>query len=137
MMSSLDKTFIKGDVIIREGGSSDSFYIIREGTVEIIKKRGDQEIQLAKYGPGDFFGEMSLLDPEYNVHSATIRALEKTRITIMDKEDFEKYIGNLTPGIKNLLRKMAMHLRETSSRVDSIQESSGKAGSDKNGVKKE
>jgi len=128
IMSSLEKTFIKGDVIIKEGGFSNSFYIISKGSVEVVKSKGDREIQLAKYGPGDFFGEVSLLDPEYSKHSATIRALEKTKVTIMSKEDFEKYIGQLTPGVKNLLRKMAIYLRETSQRVDSALEIKDEAG---------
>ena len=129
-MSSLEKTFIKGDIIIKEGGFSNSFYVIRKGSVEVVKRKGDHEVQLAKYGPGDFFGEVSLLDPEYSKHSATIRALEETKVTIMSKEDFEKYIGQLTPGVKNLLRKMAIYLRETSKRVDSAQESTGEASPD-------
>jgi len=129
-MSSLEKTFIKGDIIIKEGGFSNSFYVIRKGSVEVVKRKGDHEVQLAKYGPGDFFGEVSLLDPEYSKHSATIRALEETKVTIMSKEDFEKYIGQLTPGVKNLLRKMAIYLRETSQRVDSALESTGKASPD-------
>ena len=121
-MSSLEKKFMKGDVIIKEGSSSNSFYVIRKGSVEVVKRKGDHEVQLAKYGPGDFFGEVSLLDPEYSKHSATIRALEVTKVTIMNKEDFEKYIGQLTPGVKNLLRKMAIYLRETSQRVDPASE---------------
>jgi hypothetical protein len=40
----------------------------------------------------------------------------------MSREDFEKYIGELTPGVKNLLRKMAIYIRETSQRVDSDSE---------------
>ena len=129
-MRSLEKTFMKGDVIIQEGGFSNSFYVIRKGSVEVVKQKGDSEVQLAKYGPGDFFGEMSLLDPEYSKHSATIRALEETKLTIMSKEDFEKYIGQLTPGVKNLLRKMAIYLRETSQRVDSDLEIKDEASQD-------
>jgi CRP-like cAMP-binding protein len=128
MMRTLEKTFMKGDVIIKEGGFSNSFYVIRKGSVEVVKRKGNIEVQLAKYGPGDFFGEMSLLDPEYSKHSATIRALEETKLTIMSKEDFEKYIGQLTPGVKNLLRKMAIYLRETSQRVDSDLEIKDEAG---------
>ena len=135
-MRSLDKTFMKGDVIIKEGGFSNSFYVIRKGSGEVVKRKGNSEVQLAKYGAGDFFGEMSLLDPEYSKHSATIRALEETRLTIMSKEDFEKYIGQLTPGVKNLLRKMAIYLRETSQRVDSDMEIKEEASKDQPEEKK-
>ncbi|MFC1537719.1 cyclic nucleotide-binding domain-containing protein [Gemmatimonadota bacterium] len=58
--------------------------------MEVIKRKVGQKVQLAKYGPGDFFGEVSLLDPEYHyLPSATIRALQKTKVTIMNKEDSE------------------------------------------------
>ena len=48
----------------------------------------------------------------------------------MNKEDFEKYIGQLTPGVKNLLRKMAIYLRETSQRVDPSSEITDKTSPD-------
>ena len=116
-MGTVEKTFQKGDLIIREGHFSNSFYVILEGSVEVVKRKGEQEVQLAVLKEPEFFGEMSLLDPDHSMHSATVRALEPTKITIMDKEDFERYIGTLTPGMRNLLTKLVNRLRETSSKV--------------------
>ncbi len=116
-MGSIEKTFQKGDLIIKEGYFSNTFYVILEGSVEVVKRKGNQQIQLAVLGEHEFFGEMSLLDPQHSMHSATVRALEPTKVTIMSKEDFDRYIGTLTPGMRNLLAKLVVRLRETSDKV--------------------
>ena len=116
-MSSIEKIFQMGETIIKEGRFSNSFYIIKEGMVEVVKQKGDREVQLSLLGPNEFFGEMSLLDPEVQKHDATIRAVEETTVIIMDKEDFEKYIGQMTPGTRSLLLKMARRLREADQKI--------------------
>jgi len=121
-VGTIEKTFQKGDVIIKEGHFSNSFYVILEGSVEVIKRKRDQEIQLAVLKQHEFFGEMSLLDPDRTMHSASVRALEPAKVMIMDKEDFDRYIGNLTPGMRNLLAKLVIRLRETSKKVTSQEE---------------
>ena len=116
-MGTVEKTFRKGDLIIKEGHFSNNFYVILEGSVEVVKRKGSGEVRLAVLKEHEFFGEMSLLDPQHSMHSATIRALEPTKITIMDREDFDRYIGTLTPGMRNLLAKLVNRLRETSEKV--------------------
>ena len=116
-MSSIEKIFQMGETIIKEGRFSNSFYIIKEGMVEVVKQKGDREVQLSLLGPNEFFGEMSLLDPEVQKHDATIRAVEETTVIIMDKEDFAKYIGQMTPGTRSLLLKMARRLREADQKI--------------------
>jgi len=116
-MSSIEKIYQMGETIIKEGRFSNSFYIIKEGMVEVVKQKGDREVQLSLLGPNEFFGEMSLLDPEVQKHDATIRAVEETTVIIMGKEDFEKYIGQMTPGTRSLLLKMARRLREADQKI--------------------
>ena len=97
-MSSIEKIFQMGETIIKEGRFSNSFYIIKQGMVEVVKQKGDREVQLCQLGPNEFFGEMSLLDPEVQKHDATIRAVEETKVIIMsaygsreiEKEAYEK-----------------------------------------------
>ncbi|MFC1614811.1 Crp/Fnr family transcriptional regulator [Gemmatimonadota bacterium] len=116
-MSTIEKTFFSGETIIKEGNTSNSFYMIRKGTVEVLKLKGNREVQLSLLGPNEFFGEMSLLDPDYSEHNATIRAVEDTTVTVMIKEEFEKYIGQLTPGMRNILRKLVTRLREADQKI--------------------
>ena len=89
-MSSIQKIFKAGQMIIKEGHASNAFYIIRQGKVEVVKRKDNREVWINQLGANDFFGEMSLLDPTVNVHNTTIRAVEDTTVVIMEKEDFEK-----------------------------------------------
>jgi hypothetical protein len=49
-----------GDVVCREGEPGDQFYLIEAGTLAIIADIGGQPRELARLGPGEFFGEMAL-----------------------------------------------------------------------------
>src|SRR5437660_1031102 len=51
-----------GTVLFREGDRGQTMYVIRSGRVNISKRIGDSEITLAVLGPGEFFGEMALLE---------------------------------------------------------------------------
>ena len=125
-MGYIEKAFKKGESIIKEGHYSDSFYIIKTGIVDVIKQKGDTQILLNQLGPKEFFGELNLLDPEVRKHSVTIRAAEETMVLIMGKDDFERYLGNLTPGTKNLLLKMARRLREADNKIAELTKSVAK-----------
>jgi len=115
-MGTIEKHFKKGAMIIREGSITSSFYIISQGEVEVLKDKDGAPVRIAVLGPGEFFGETSLLDPDNNTHCASIRAIEDTTIEVMSRLAFEKYIGTLTPGLRKLLQKMAIRLREANQR---------------------
>src|SRR5688572_27454 len=61
---------------MREGDSGVGVFIVRSGRAEVLQKRGGEMVKLGDLGPGDFFGEMALLD-EFP-RSATVRAVEPT-----------------------------------------------------------
>jgi len=56
------KTYAAGECPVRQGDAGDSFYIIKKGSVEVIVEKAPGEgVVVATLGPGNFFGEMSLL----------------------------------------------------------------------------
>lgn len=55
------RSFVAGDVIVQRGDAADEMYVIRSGEVEILRGDGGGGV-VARLGPGDFFGEMSLLE---------------------------------------------------------------------------
>ncbi len=117
-MKPVEKKYCKGEVIIKEGYAGKTFYVILEGMVEVIKRQGDRDVVVTVLGPNEFFGEMTLLNPAVEKRSATVRAVEDTTVSIMDKDDFEKYFGRLSPGVQNLLSKLSSRLRETNEKVN-------------------
>jgi len=130
MIERVEKTFAKGEVIIKEGHAGSTFYVIISGMVEIVKRKGRNEVLLTVLGPNEFFGEMSLIDPQSDKRSATVRALEQTRVAIMSREAFEQYLGSLSPGVRNLLRRLSQRLRQTSEKVDERENFRQKVGED-------
>ena len=62
-------------VIFREGDDSDTCYIVRTGHARAIRQHSDgRTITLARFGPGDIFGELAMFDDERR--SATVEALD-------------------------------------------------------------
>ena len=68
-----------------------------DGQVEVIKALGTpDERLLAVRGPGDFFGEMSLLDPD-GLRTASVRARTPVRLLEMARADFDA-VASAPPG---------------------------------------
>jgi len=57
-----EDSFGKDDMVFQEEAPGDRMHIIKSGTVKIVKKVKDKENTLAVLNPGEFFGEMALLD---------------------------------------------------------------------------
>lgn len=72
--------YTRNSLIISEGDISDSLYLVNKGEIKIyISDQNGREMQLNTLGPGDYFGELSLLDQEPRSASA---------ITLCDSELF-------------------------------------------------
>ena len=113
-MSAIEKVFRSGETIISEGHEANALYVIRKGKVDVLKRgSGGEQVLVSQLGQGEFFGEMSLLDPEHSIHSATVRAAEETTVMITERRDFDRYLGNMTPGMQKLLGHLVRKLRET------------------------
>jgi hypothetical protein len=74
-----------GDVIIAEGEFTSDAYIVQKGFVEVYHA-GPPEQRLSILGPGDIFGEMSLITER--PRSASVRALEDVEARVVDRDAF-------------------------------------------------
>ena len=81
----------KGQVLFREGDQGEEMFLVREGTILVSKAvTGRVEQVLARFGPGDFFGEMSLFDR--SPRSATIQAETEAVLLALDRENLNRLI---------------------------------------------
>ncbi|MGI8631095.1 MAG: cyclic nucleotide-binding domain-containing protein [Solirubrobacterales bacterium] len=80
-----------GEVIVREGGPADKFFVVTEGEVEVTRGQGDQTETVATLGPGHFFGEVAIMRD--TARSATITARSPTRLLAMERETFRDVVA--------------------------------------------
>jgi len=105
--------FSDREVIVRQGASGDSMYVVQSGKVEVVHTGEDgQDHQLATLKAGEFFGEMAIFENE--VRSATVRAIGDARVLEVDKKTVEKRIQDDPRLAVNMLKTMSSRLRETS-----------------------
>lgn len=75
-----------GQIIFRQGHLARNFYIILTGEVQVYREQDGQEIAIATLGPGEYFGEISLLQAVR--HTASVRALAPVDLLTMNGADF-------------------------------------------------
>ncbi len=93
----MDKNVAKGNVVLTEGEIGDSLYAIVSGRVKVfIGDEDGREIILKILGPGDFFGEMSLIDSQ--PRSASVSTLENSVFKVLSHSAFETSVKKLGSG---------------------------------------
>jgi CRP/FNR family transcriptional regulator, cyclic AMP receptor protein len=102
----MERKFGTGEIILSRGEGGVGFYLIRDGSVEI---KSDGNI-LAKLGPGQFFGEMAILDNQ--PRSADVVAAEQSTCLIVSEWSFKALISENPKIALNMLQEFARRLRE-------------------------
>jgi CRP-like cAMP-binding protein len=110
------RTFEPGQVVFREGDSSDTCYIVRTGHARAVRSHGDgRTITLARFGPGDIFGELAMFEDE--LRSATVEAVEPTEVVALLGPDMRRLMIE-HPGIsQRLVIALGRRLRESNERL--------------------
>lgn len=101
-----------GDLILREGDPGDCLYIVQTGQAEIVKALGSTDERLIDvHGPGGFFGEMSLLDPD-GLRTASARARTPMRLWSLSRSNFDRLLQTSPLLAYEMLRVLSLRLRE-------------------------
>jgi CRP-like cAMP-binding protein len=98
--------FPPGHVIARQGEIGTGFFVVVEGRVRVVR---DGEV-VARLGPGDFFGELSVLDRM--PRNATVAAEVATSCLALASWDFEKVLLEQPALTLAILRGVATRLRD-------------------------
>ena len=109
-------TFEPGQAVFREGDSSDTCYVVREGHARAIRSHGDgRTITLATFGPGDIFGELAMFEDERR--SATVEAIETTSVVGVLGPDMRRLMSEHPQISARLVIALGRRLRETNERL--------------------
>ncbi|MFO7975706.1 MAG: cyclic nucleotide-binding domain-containing protein [Candidatus Hydrogenedentota bacterium] len=100
-----------GDTIITEGSRGDTYYLIATGEASVLKGSGIGQRELQRLGPGDGFGEMSLVADE--PRSATVKAVSDVELFSLDREHFLVLMEEEERFAQRILRLLSQRLRQT------------------------
>lgn len=103
-----------GQAVFREGEAGQSMYIVESGAIEIRRAaRGTQPV--AVLGPGDFFGEMAMLEDQPRFASALAR--EPTRLLRIERAEFADLVRQNIEIAVRIMRKLVARQRRTENQL--------------------
>ncbi|MBT8047879.1 MAG: cyclic nucleotide-binding domain-containing protein [Xanthomonadales bacterium] len=112
----LGKIYRNGEIIIEQGQTGDSMFVVQGGRVEVLQNSLKGGLQhLAFLDSGDFFGEMAVFEKE--VRSATVRAAGEARVLRIDKKALLTRIREDPLLAVNLLKTMSHRIRHLNEEV--------------------
>jgi signal transduction histidine kinase len=102
-----------GQRVLQEGDPGDSLYVVLDGELEVTKRQGSQDVLLALYEPGQFFGEMALL--EQTPRSASVRTLRESTLLVISQVAFQTLLSCNASAPLRILHTVTSRLRSTES----------------------
>jgi CRP-like cAMP-binding protein len=105
-----ERTFRSGQTIAAEGQTGIGFFIIAEGTAN-VSKGGEER---ARLGPGDYFGEIALIDD--GVRTASVTADSELKVYGLTSWEFRPLVESNASIAWKLLQTMAKRLRDAEAR---------------------
>jgi CRP-like cAMP-binding protein len=108
-----------GETVFREGDEANAMYVVLAGEMEVTKKsRGAVDARVAVLGPGDWFGEMSIVDIQ--PRSATVRALAPGRLIRISAADLDALYRHDVRSYAIIVLNLARELSRRSRVADGI-----------------
>ena len=115
----IKRRFKRGEIIVEQGEKSNTLFIILTGRVRVVTsdKRG-REVILATLQPGDYIGEMSLIDNE--PHSATVRAEVQTDMLTLGRAEFARCLPENSSMSYAIMKGLVQRLRQADRKIESL-----------------
>jgi hypothetical protein len=110
--------YAPGQIVIQEGDTGDTMYLILAGEVSVLKRQEgaeDPEIELDRIGAGDYFGEMALF--EDILRSATIRTEAESQLLVLHKREFTEIVREYPQIALHICKVLGARLRKLHEKV--------------------
>src|SRR5258707_9624601 len=109
----------RSTTIMAGGDATDSLYIVLSGRLKVLMSDSDgKEVILSILGPGEFFGEMGLIDDE--PRSASVVTIEPCELLYISKRDFKKCLVENSEMSMAVMRGLVRRLREADPKIGSL-----------------
>ncbi|RMH38586.1 MAG: cyclic nucleotide-binding domain-containing protein [Deltaproteobacteria bacterium] len=109
-------TFPPGHVLFREGDAGSEMYVIQSGEVEISRALRGRDTVIAVLGPGEFFGEMAIVNNRPRSATATVRA--EARLLVIDAKTFEAMLRGRAEIAVRMIKALAARLDRANQQIE-------------------
>ena len=117
--SVVKRRFRRGEIVVEQGKKSNALFILLTGRARVLTAdaRG-REVILAVLQPGDYVGEMSLIDND--PHSATVRAEVQTDMLILGRAEFARCLPENSSLSYAIMRGLVQRLRSADRQIEAL-----------------
>jgi len=113
------RQFARHALVIREGTEGESLFLVTEGKVKVyLNDENGKEIILSVLGPGDFIGELALIDDD--ARSANVMTMEPSEFLVLPKQAFRDHLRKNPDLAMNMLRVLSARLRAADQMIGSL-----------------
>ena len=113
------KIYPRHKILVQEGDPGDRFYLLRKGSAKVyLGDDSGREVILTILEPGDFFGDMTMIDDE--PYSANVMTLEESEFVSIGKTEFQQVMVSSPVMAAKLLKSLAQRLRESNQQIESL-----------------
>lgn len=113
------RSFEAGDAIVQQGDDGVGLFVITSGKVRVVKRTEEgKDIDIATHGPGEFFGEFSVLDGA--ARTASVIAVEPTTCLVVVSWDFRSLMDSHPRIALQILPVLVTRFRETNEQLLSL-----------------
>jgi CRP-like cAMP-binding protein len=115
----IERKFPRDAVIFEEGTLGDYMYLIQDGQVKVTKMSEDgREKILEMFGPGDFFGDMSLFDRQ--PRSASIKTTKACVLMALSRQDFLGLLRQNPDVCMQVMQELSRRLRDADEQIRAL-----------------
>ena len=116
---SVRRSFPKGRTIVAEGEPSQSLYVLLSGRAKVQRSDTEgKEVILAVLGPGECFGELSLIDDA--PRSASVITIESCDFMSINKESFKSMLVSSPEISMRIMKGLVKRLREADKKIETL-----------------
>jgi len=106
-------------VVLRAGDRTDNVYFVLTGAFKVlVSDEEGREVILSMMGPGDFFGEMGVIDS--HPRSATVQAAQSSELVVIAKADFHRCLADSFDVSLYIMRSLVHRLRAADRQIESL-----------------
>ena len=113
------RSFVPGEFVFWEGDAPDSFYIVIEGRVKVLKHSSlGKEFIIAFFGPGEIFGEVAVFQDR--PYPASAQAAADTKVLRIRREDFLSFVAQRPQVVLRIISVLGERLRDAQGRLKDL-----------------